>query len=202
MGGIRRLGQSLLTAICLSFAQPPQHAAGYGVDKSGDASPHNYMLRRAISDLHTRYPNYEWPLLVYWLDLNFGSWYADNSELKCGWDYIIGTETHSCDQLHHYGEIGDVKSVSGITVGNTGDFAAPDYAAALYKVALDFWPGAPIPSFAALPLKHGGWSELLVGPTFDFGFTNLGGWPLCRAIVARLLYDQYYESLGARPKRG
>jgi hypothetical protein len=158
---------------------------------------HEWIIEKAVEFVKSKSDGVakKYPLDNYLPRLYFGSSYADGTDVTCTWIYPGGSEKKSCDTIHHYGQVGDIKLyrggfppilTSGLTVANTGDFAAPFYAGVLYEQALRFWPGKAKPDLSALPYKDAGSIEAkyIVGEEQLLGHTYVGGLPLCELYVA------------------
>lgn len=159
----------------------------YGTSKIGYEKGHNFIIKKAIDYLKAKRSHAaDRPLYKYLPWLVEGSWYADHTPLDCTWgvsfplSIVFDSKTYTCDQLHHYGEVGDIRTEASSKVANTGDFAAPYYAKVLFDQAIKFWPGGVKPSLAELPLKDGV-TITLPGIEKDLGKTFVGGLPYCKA---------------------
>lgn len=149
---------------------------------TGSEKAHQWILAKAIETLERE--DSRWGSIRNYLDwINWGVWYADHSELRCKWSYN-GSKEYSCDQIHHYGKVEDIKlhkaglPTSGVTVANPGEFAAPFYTQVLYDQALRFLPSEPKPSLALLPYKKAGYiTAIFSGALLDS--TYVGGLPFC-----------------------
>ncbi len=83
--------------------------------------------------------------------------------------------------------VGAVASDDRVTVGHTGDYAAPYYAQVLYEQALKFWPGNATPSLSELPVKNAGFADcpVICDGKAVYGETRVGGYPLAPASSPR-----------------
>lgn len=153
-------------------------------------SVHEWMLRKAMSYLKQNEPDLsaKHPLDLYLPWLEFGARYADytyegytyaGEGAICTWNYQpVGIEMHDCDSIHHYGLLEDIESQEGTDIAHPGEFAAPEYATALYDLAVQFWPASSAgPDLYQLKRKHAGTLEL--GKDKNLGYTYLGGVPFC-----------------------
>lgn len=182
-------------AICLG---PSDETIAYGVAETGGfhQKGHNFMIKKAVEYLKDQQSFSfagDWPLDTYLEWLIWGSWYADNTELECSWSYIFDSQTYRCDQIHHYGYVGDVTTEFGIEAANTGEFAAPYYSQILYDQAFKFWPGGSKPSLSELPLKDGG--EISAVNTTELGETYVGGLPFCQRWALQTLQSEFSRDL-------
>ncbi len=150
---------------------------------TGPGKAHQWIVVKAIETLERE--DSRWRSIRNYLDwINWGVWYADHSELRCKWSYPGDTKEYSCDQIHHYGKVEDIKlykagfPTSGVTVANPGEFAAPLYAQVLYDQSLRFLPSEPKPSLALLPYKKAGYITAIFSGTL-LDSTYVGGLPFC-----------------------
>ncbi len=158
---------------------------------------HQWILRKAIEYLKDKERPVvsEFPLDDYLPSLSDGVEYADQAaEIRCEWK---GFNESNCDTIHHYGHIDDIETVAGITVAHPGEFAAPDYAEALFEQAIKFWPGGLEPSLSALLKKDAGKVQVSFFPgSIDLGDTWVGGFPFCEDWVK----EQGFTASQACPK--
>lgn len=169
--------------------------------RAHDISVHHWMLRKAVDYLAKAEPELasKFPLDTYLPWLEYGARYADytfeDGGRLCTWDYVFGKVSDDCDTIHHYGSLEDIESNGGVDVAQGGQFAAPEYAAALYNVAVQFWPATDTkPDLLRLERKHAGTLEL--GIDTDLGFTYLGGIPFCEKTYGRSSCPQWPGFVG------
>ncbi len=102
--------------------------------------------------------------------------------MQCRWRYFGESERQPCDNLHHYFKKGTINTDHGIDIGHPGDFAALEYAQALYLLAFDFWPGKDRPTLSKLEYKRNAGKTMVSGWDLSphrLRGTYLGGMPLC-----------------------
>lgn len=199
--GTRTLGRGVVPIVvaALLLVGSARTASAYGVDKQGNQSGHNFIMSKAIEYLkQTQSPAAKWPLDTFLPWLRYGSWFADNTYMKCIWDYVTGSKAFRCDAIHHYGNVGNVMTVGSYVIAKTGGFAAPQYAQALFDQALKFWPAGIAPSLAALSKKWAGEVTIPGGKSSNLLNTYLGGFPQCeRWTLGTLRTEMMQQGKGA-----
>ena len=149
---------------------------------------HNWINERAVKFLINKGSEVAktFPLEDYLTDLNWGSYYADHTEILCEWSVFGDSWTYSCDQLHHYGKTEVIETKYGFDIGHPGHLTAPVYAQALFAQTVNFWPGGPSPSLASLTRYDAGYFQV-PGSYKSLGDSWGGGLPLCTKWVSKAL---------------